>query len=170
MNSKVFDKEEDIFCSCFDTPIGTIEMTANNSGISSLFFLDENKNNSINSSPLLIDAENQLKEYFAGTRKEFNLKIDLQGTKFQQMVWNKLLEIPFGMTISYLQLAKKIGNTKSIRAAGGANARNPLSIIVPCHRVIGNDGSLTGYGGGLWRKEWLLKHENKWFENNLFQE
>lgn len=101
----------------------------------------------------------QLGEYFAGRRREFDLPWRLHGTEFQQRVWNALMEIPYGSTWSYGELAKRLGNPKASRAVGLANGRNPISILVPCHRVIGADGSLTGYGGGLERKRWLLAHE-----------
>jgi methylated-DNA-[protein]-cysteine S-methyltransferase len=101
----------------------------------------------------------QLEEYFSGSRKEFDIPLDLQGTDFQKKVWTELLKIPYGTTISYKELAIRLGDLKCIRAAGTANGANPVSIIVPCHRVIGSDASLVGYGGGLWRKKWLLEHE-----------
>jgi methylated-DNA-[protein]-cysteine S-methyltransferase len=104
-------------------------------------------------------AVRQLNEYFAGTRRDFDLPLRLQGTPFQQRVWKSLTEIPYGETWSYGELAKRIGNPNASRAVGLANGRNPISILVPCHRVIGADGSLTGYGGGLDRKRWLLAHE-----------
>jgi len=104
----------------------------------------------------------QFDEYFSGKRKIFDLPIKQSGTLFQEKVWNELIKIPFGKTISYLQLSQKIGNVKLIRAVGTANGRNNLAIVVPCHRVIGSDGSLTGYAGGLSRKQWLLEHENKY--------
>ncbi len=104
-------------------------------------------------------AARQLNEYFAGTRREFDLPLRLQGTKFQQRVWQALTEIPYGVTVSYGEQAKRIGNSNASRAVGLANGRNPISIVVPCHRVIGANGSLTGYGGGLERKRWLLAHE-----------
>jgi methylated-DNA-[protein]-cysteine S-methyltransferase len=107
----------------------------------------------------LPQAVRQLSEYFAGTRREFDLPLRLEGTAFQQRVWRGLTEIPYGATWSYGQLAKRIGNPNASRAVGLANGRNPISILVPCHRVIGADGSLTGYGGGLERKRWLLAHE-----------
>ncbi len=108
----------------------------------------------------------QLNEYFSGKRKLFDLPIQQEGSAFQQKVWNELVKIPFGKTISYLQLAQRLGDAKSIRAAASANGRNKLNIVVPCHRVIGSDGSLIGYGGGLPRKKWLLEHEAK-FENGV---
>jgi methylated-DNA-[protein]-cysteine S-methyltransferase len=109
--------------------------------------------------PLLSAAVRQLTEYFAGTRREFDLPLRLQGTTFQTRVWRELSEIPYGQTWSYGQLAHRIEKPSASRAVGLANGRNPISILVPCHRVIGADGSLTGYGGGLERKRWLLAHE-----------
>jgi methylated-DNA-[protein]-cysteine S-methyltransferase len=102
-----------------------------------------------------------LEEYFTGKRIVFDLSIYAHGTNFQQTVWEKLVQIPFAKTITYLQLAKRLGNVKSIRAAASANGKNPLAIIIPCHRVVGVDGKLTGYAGGLHRKQWLLEHEAK---------
>jgi methylated-DNA-[protein]-cysteine S-methyltransferase len=104
----------------------------------------------------------QLDEYFEGSRKDFDFPFRQKGTPFQLGVWDELLNIPYGKTISYLQLSQRLGNVKAIRAVGTANGRNNLPIVVPCHRVIGSNGSLTGYGGGLWRKQWLLEHENKY--------
>lgn len=113
-------------------------------------------------------ASVQLREYFSGTRTSFSFKIAPEGTEFQKKVWKQLLEIPFGRTVSYLDLAKELGDVKAIRAVASANGRNPLWIAVPCHRVIGTDGSLTGYAGGLWRKKWLLEHENPPIQTSLF--
>ena len=118
--------------------------------------------------PLLADAARQLAEYFAGGRLEFDLPLQLIGTPFQRQVWNALAEIPYGETWSYAQLARRIGNPKACRAVGLANGSNPISIIVPCHRVIGANGSLTGYGGGLERKRWLLAHERQRDPGGLF--
>src|ERR1700690_2867719 len=112
-------------------------------------------------------AARQLAEYFAGARRVFDLPLALHGTPFQQRVWRALTEIPYGETWSYGQLAKRIGNPKASRAVGLANGSNPISILVPCHRVIGADGSLTGYGGGMERKQWLLRHEGFAGRNNL---
>lgn len=111
--------------------------------------------------PLLKKCIVQLDEYFAGNRKNFDLPIYQDGTAFQKNVWNALTNIPYGQTISYLELAKRINNIKAIRAVGTTNGSNNIAIIVPCHRVIGSNGNLTGYGGGLWRKKWLLDHEAK---------
>lgn len=101
----------------------------------------------------------QLEEYFRRARKEFSISLQLQGTDFEKQVWKTLFDIPYGTTRTYMDIAKAIGNTKAVRAVGLANGKNPIAIIIPCHRVIGSDGRLTGYGGGIWRKKWLLKHE-----------
>jgi methylated-DNA-[protein]-cysteine S-methyltransferase len=103
----------------------------------------------------------QLDEYFAGKRKEFNLPISQKGSPFQENVWNHLLKIPFGKTVSYLHLSKQVGDVKAIRAIASTNGKNNIAIVVPCHRVIGSDAKLVGYAGGLWRKKWLLEHEAK---------
>ena len=110
----------------------------------------------------------QLKEYFQGKRTSFNLLLNPQGTKFQKLVWKGLSTIPYGKTISYLAQSKKIGDIKAVRAVAAANGKNPISIIIPCHRVIGSDGSLTGYAGGVWRKKWLLDFENPLKQLSLF--
>jgi O-6-methylguanine DNA methyltransferase len=116
-------------------------------------------NSSAGETPVLDNAIRQLREYFDGRRKKFDIPIRLAGTLFQQQVWNGLLKIPYGQTESYGSLAERLGKPSASRAVGHANGQNPISIIVPCHRVIGKDGSLTGYGGELWRKKWLLEHE-----------
>lgn len=126
-------------------------------------FEDENPGTTSKKIPVsLLEAKKQLEEYFSGKRKIFDLPLKQEGTGFQQKVWNELCNIPFGETISYHELSKRIGDVKAIRAAGTANGKNKLSIVVPCHRVIGSDGSLTGYEGGLHRKQWLLRHEGSW--------
>ena len=116
----------------------------------------------------LLECVTQLKEYFNNTRKEFDLKLNPQGTVFQHSVWKELLNIPFGKTRSYLEQTKKIGDVKAIRAVASANGKNPLWFVIPCHRVIGSDGSLTGYAGGVWRKKWLLEHECGVIQQTLF--
>lgn len=110
---------------------------------------------------LLQEAAEQLRQYFAGERQTFNLPLAAPGTTFQQQVWHQLRQIPFGHTQSYGELAQRLGNKNAMRAVGAANGRNPIAIIVPCHRVIGADGKLTGYAGGLDRKIWLLQHEQR---------
>lgn len=143
------------------SPLGLIKIIANASGIIQIDFVDkkmktvsqktENKH--------LKECIKQIDEYFQGKRKKFELKLNLQGTDFQKIVWKELLKIPFGKTISYGEVAKRIKNPKAVRAVGQAIGKNPISIVVPCHRVIGSDGNLTGYASGLHRKKWLLKHE-----------
>lgn len=144
-----------------DSPLGKIEIKGDTFGISSIHFLDSEENVVSKTIPSeLKEAVHQLDQYFKGERKEFNIKLSPQGTDFQKKVWSQLLKIPFGKTATYQQMAAKLGNPKVIRAAASANGKNPISIIIPCHRVIGTNGSLTGYAGGLQRKKWLLEHEN----------
>jgi AraC family transcriptional regulator of adaptative response/methylated-DNA-[protein]-cysteine methyltransferase len=111
------------------------------------------------SHPHLSRLREQLEEYFRGERRRFDVPLDLGGTAFQQSVWSRLQGIPFGGTRSYVEVASQVGKRDAVRAVGQANGRNPVAIVVPCHRVVGADGSLSGYGGGLWRKRWLLEHE-----------
>ena len=149
------------------TPLGIAKIIGDNQGISEISVLDEGDiSKSIPKE--LKEVVAQLKDYFSGKRNDFELKLNPKGTHFQQKVWQELGNIPFGKTITYLDLAKKLGDPKVIRAAASANGKNPLWIIVPCHRVIGTDGSLTGYAGGLWRKKWLLEHENPTNQQSLF--
>lgn len=120
------------------------------------------------SDPTLSGVRVQLEEYFAGTRLDFALPMSAKGTEFQQRVWAALLEIPFGETRSYGEQARAIGDYKAVRAVGLANGKNPIPVIVPCHRVIGADGSMTGFGGGIERKKWLLAHEARYRSKTLF--
>lgn len=140
------------------SPVGTIEITGSDEGIRSVIFLD-NEIKQTTVPKCLQECVGQLHEYFNGKRKLFDLKLDPHGTEFQLNVWQKLQQIPFGKTISYLDLARMTGSETNTRAVGNANGKNKINIIVPCHRVIGSNGKLTGYGGGLWRKEILLKLE-----------
>ena len=117
---------------------------------------------------LLQDCVYQLNEYFEGKRQTFSLKLNPQGTDFQQKVWKALQTIPYGTTTTYLKLSQQLGDVKAIRAVANANGKNPLWIVIPCHRVIGSDGSLTGYAGGLHRKQWLLEHESPYKQQTLF--
>lgn len=142
-----------------DTPVGPLLISGTTHFINAVSFTDEPVVDFPKAPALLLDCAQQLYEYFAGDRKVFELPISQDGTEFQQTVWQQLLAIPFGQTISYQQLARRIHNPKSIRAVGTTNGKNRLAIIVPCHRVIGSNGTLTGYAGGLWRKRWLLEHE-----------
>ena len=146
-----------MFIDYFESPIGTIELTATENGLSSLYF--RAKKHPPKSTPLFAKVKQQLSEYFAQQRTTFDIALDLKGTDFQQQVWAQLLTIPSGETSTYAQIAKTLDRPKAVRAVGAANGKNPISIIVPCHRVIGSNGKLTGYAGGLERKQWLLEHE-----------
>ena len=150
------------------TPLGTCKICGDNNGISSISIIEQQENISDNVPKEFRDCVHQLDEYFQGKRKDFDLKLNLNGTDFQKKVWNSLLQIPYGKTTTYLDQAKTLGGIKAIRAVASANGKNPLWIVIPCHRVIGSDGSLTGYAGGLWRKKWLLAHENPVKQTSLF--
>lgn len=152
----------------YKTPIGTAKIVGNKNGISALYVIDEEIKTSAVIPKYLQNCVQQLDEYFNGTRTAFNLKLNLQGTDFQQRVWKELLNVPYGETRTYLEQSKKLGDPKAIRAVASANGKNPIWIIIPCHRIIGSDGSLTGYAGGLWRKKWLLEHENPSMQQALF--
>jgi methylated-DNA-[protein]-cysteine S-methyltransferase len=143
----------------YRTPVGIARITSDDDFITSIKILNEDIEESSTDSTVLKMAVQQLDEYFAGERKVFDLPINQEGTEFQQQVWRQLLQIEYGKTISYLQQSKLMNNPLGIRAIAAANGKNNLWVVVPCHRVIGSDGSLTGYAGGLWRKQWLLDHE-----------
>lgn len=151
-----------------NTPLGFAEIQGDENGISKIHILNDETPLSNEIPEELKDAVNQLHEYFEGSRTNFSLKLNPSGTEFQKKVWQELQEIPFGKSCSYLDLSKKLGDVKAIRAVASANGKNPLWIVIPCHRVIGTDGSLTGYAGGLWRKKWLLEHENPVKQKSLF--
>jgi methylated-DNA-[protein]-cysteine S-methyltransferase len=147
-----------------DSPLGQVTLQANNEGLLGMWFethttLPNELGNEQANHPVLCQAETELSAYFKGDLKVFTTPISASGTVFQKQVWHALTSIPYGETWSYQQLADAIGNPKAVRAVGLANGKNPVSVIVPCHRVIGKNGKLTGYAGGLARKEWLLKHE-----------
>jgi len=150
------------------TPIGSIEIKGDGLGLQSIHFMDTEVATSEVIPEALLSAVTQLKEYFNKTRTQFQLKLNPEGTDFQKKVWRQLETIPFGKTTSYQRLANKLGDPKVIRAAASANGKNPIAIVIPCHRVIGNDGSLTGYAGGLHRKKWLLEHESPVKQGKLF--
>ena len=151
-----------------NTPLGFTEIQGDENGISKIHVMNEDVEISTKIPKELKEAVLQLQDYFAGKRTTFTFKLNPSGTDFQKKVWDELLHIPFGKTCSYLDLSKKLGDVKAIRAVASANGKNPLWIVVPCHRVIGTDGSLTGYAGGLWRKKWLLEHENPTLQESLF--
>ncbi|WBX76392.1 methylated-DNA--[protein]-cysteine S-methyltransferase [Tenacibaculum ovolyticum] len=158
----------------YKTPIGTAKIVGNENGIQSVSVLDDDFSTPLeitktkNIPICLQNCVTQLEEYFAGTRTVFDLKLNPQGTDFQQTVWNELLNISFGKSNTYLEQTKQIGDPKAIRAVASANGKNPIWIIIPCHRVIGSNGSLTGYAGGIWRKKWLLEHESGCKQQTLF--
>lgn len=143
----------------YSSPIGHILITGTEASITTVLFCDEPGQESGNLPAVIKSCIQQLDEYFSGNRKSFELPLQPAGTSFQQQVWQQLISIDFGRTASYMDIARAVSGEKAIRAIGAANGRNPICVIVPCHRVIGSDGSLTGYAGGLWRKEWLLQHE-----------
>ena len=147
----------------YASPLGILQLLEEEGKLTAVLFMNDSpiKETETTSSAVLLETMLQLDEYFAGRRKEFNLPLNPAGTGFQQKVWQQLLQIPFAETITYLHMAKRLGNVKSIRAAASANGKNPLAIIIPCHRVVGANGQLTGYAGGLHRKQWLLEHEAK---------
>jgi len=149
------------------TPLGIAQISGDENGISIISILTDGEI-TLKIPKNLKEATQQLQEYFDGKRTQFTFKLHPNGTDFQQKVWQALLEIPYGKTCSYMDLSKKLGDVKAIRAVASANGKNPLWIVVPCHRVIGTDGSLTGYAGGLWRKKWLLEHENPSTQQSLF--
>ncbi|MFT6870953.1 MAG: methylated-DNA-[protein]-cysteine S-methyltransferase [Paraglaciecola sp.] len=156
----------------FKTPIGTAKIVGDQNGIQSITVLDDDAISEdllkAKTPECLQDCVVQLEEYFNGKRASFNLTVNPKGTKFQIKVWKSLLKIKFGKTKSYLEQSKALGDIKAIRAVASANGKNPIWIIIPCHRVIGSDGSLTGYAGGIWRKKWLIAHENPVKQQSLF--
>ncbi|ACU60403.1 methylated-DNA--[protein]-cysteine S-methyltransferase [Chitinophaga pinensis] len=143
------------------TPVGSLTIIGNDHAINTLTFKEGRVPTQEPLSDIMLQCVEEINAYFAGSLQGFNFPVAQPGTEFQQTVWQQLKDIPYGQTISYLQLAKRINNPKSIRAVGTTNGKNRIAIVVPCHRVIGSDGSLTGYAGGLWRKKWLLEHEIK---------
>lgn len=152
------------------TPLGITRLISDEIGITEITVLNDASDDILttNIPESLQKCAQQLHEYFEGIRTDFELQLAPKGTEFQQKVWKALHEIPYGKTCSYLDLSKKLGDIKAIRAVAAANGKNPLWIVTPCHRVIGSDGSLTGYAGGLWRKKWLLDHENPVKQQSLF--
>ena len=149
-------------------PVGTLKLVASARGLAAILWENDDPNRvrlgameEHPSHPVLVEAQHQLTAYFSGNLTEFSLPLDFAGTEFQQQVWNALLTIPFGETRNYAQIAQQIGNPKAVRAVGAANGKNPISIVAPCHRVIGADGTLTGFAGGLAAKACLLEIESK---------
>ena len=151
-----------------ETPLGHAKITGDANGIARVSIGDTTGELSELIPEDLLDCVTQLKAYFREELQDFDLKLNPSGTDFQKRVWQQLQQIPFGKTCSYLELSKKLGDPKAIRAVANANGKNPLWIIIPCHRVIGSDGSLTGYAGGLHRKQWLINHESENKQQTLF--
>jgi methylated-DNA-[protein]-cysteine S-methyltransferase len=150
----------------YQSPVGLLRISGTANYISAIHFIDHLEDQdkdrpSQELAPIFIQCVEQLIQYFQGVRRQFEFPIHQEGTGFQRSVWNELLGIPFGKTISYLELSRRLGDPKVIRAAAAANGRNNVSIVIPCHRVVGSKNELVGYGGGLWRKRWLLQHEAK---------
>ena len=163
MDRRTIKQPKSYFYKIMHSPVGDLKLVASDAGLAAILWENDDPqrvrlNIACENSkhPVLINAENQLKEYFSGKRNAFDLKLDFAGTEFQRKVWAALLTIPFGETRSYGQIAKQIGNPKAVRAVGAANGKNPISIIAPCHRVIGSNGKLTGFAGGLEIKAHLL--------------
>ena len=160
---------ENVFKAYYESEPGLIEITAGETGIITLYFTKKKSNLKSDSKSFpvhLKECIRQLDEYFKGKRMTFDLPLIISGTDFQKKVWNELKKIPFGKTASYKEIALKAGNIKAVRAIGNANNKNKIAVIIPCHRVIGSDGKLSGYAGGVKRKKWLLEHERNSLINN----
>jgi methylated-DNA-[protein]-cysteine S-methyltransferase len=151
----------ELFSSSYSSPLGRIKLQCSGTHLVSASFIDTEENWIEDHHSILEQTTLQMKAYFEGNLRSFNIPMSQNGTEFQNKVWELLYGIPYGKTISYNDLAKQYGDVKAIRAVASANGRNKIAIIIPCHRVIGSDRSLTGYAGGLWRKKWLLDHEAK---------
>lgn len=145
----------------YHSPLGWIELKSENEALRSLIFVDEHVKSEDQSDVFFQTCIDQLSVYFKGSLQNFNLPISYSGTSFQIQIWEELKNVAYGETASYEELSKRVNNLKAIRAVANANAQNKFHILVPCHRIIGKNGSLTGYAGGIWRKQWLLDHEAK---------
>lgn len=154
------------FCTTIECPLGYVKIEGNSEVICSISFSDFNSTDTEFQPDIARKACYQLEQYFLGKLQVFSLPIHQQGTEFQQKVWAQLKDIPYGKTCSYMAIARKLNNPKSIRAVGNSNGKNSLAIVIPCHRVIGESGKLVGYAAGLERKKWLLQHEAK-FANGV---
>ncbi len=153
---------DNLYYTYYQSPVGMLKIGGTDHYIAELSFIDNNNpvtHGEPGISEVMHQCTEELIEFFNGKRKEFDIPVHQEGTVFQQRVWGELLNIPFGKTLSYLDLSKRLGDVKVVRAAASTNGKNKICIIVPCHRVIGSDKSLIGYSGGLWRKKWLLQHE-----------
>ena len=156
------DNENLNYVAYWQSPVGLVEVVGDDIAVHSVLFVEEKRREQTGTlSDTVKECVKQLSEYFDGRRRDFDLSMAQKGTDFQQRVWTELMNIPFGKTVSYMQMAKALGDPKCIRAAGTANGKNQIAVIVPCHRVVGANGTLVGYAGGLNRKRWLLEHEAK---------
>ncbi|MGH1486910.1 MAG: methylated-DNA--[protein]-cysteine S-methyltransferase [Cellvibrionaceae bacterium] len=162
-----------IYVTYINSPVGMVQIRASEKGITHVTFIDESGvdesdvdklSDTFETNATIKKCAQQLKEYFYGQRKSFDLPLDWEGTVFQQSIWQSLLDVPFGAVASYSDIATAVNNPKAVRAVGAANGKNPIAIIVPCHRIIGSNGTLTGYAGGMDRKAWLLSHEGAEFK------
>ena len=144
---------------CHHSQIGSLEVVGNQKGILTIIFGADEFETDRNMPAPMAECLRQLTEYFKGRRQKFSIPLLLEGTDFQKAVWRQLQKIPFGQTASYGDVARAVGSPRAFRAVGNANNKNPIPLIIPCHRVIGSDGKLVGFGGGIWRKHWLLEHE-----------
>ncbi|GJM29675.1 MAG: methylated-DNA--protein-cysteine methyltransferase [Cyclobacteriaceae bacterium] len=167
VKNKIFC-EMNTFHSFMNSPVGPLEVSSTETDIIEIKFSQDFRISNQQIPGILKECIKQLDLYFSGVLKEFNLPLKPTGTDFQQRVWQKLRSIPFGSTISYLELAQSLGDQKAIRAVAAANGRNRIPVIIPCHRVIGSNGSLVGFAGGLANKEWLLHHEGALSQTSLF--
>ncbi|MGD2036511.1 MAG: methylated-DNA--[protein]-cysteine S-methyltransferase [Desulfobacterales bacterium] len=149
------------FRACHHSEIGPIEIVGNQKGILAVTFGADEFEIDRNLPAIMTECLRQMTEYFKGRRQKFSVPLIMEGTNFQKAVWRQLQKIPFGRTASYGDVARAVGSPRAFRAVGNANNKNPISLIIPCHRVIGSDGKLVGFGGGVWRKEWLLEHEKR---------
>lgn len=162
------EKQSDFYKDILKSPVGTLEITATDKGIREIVFAEGPATGNSKLNEHIEHCKSELDEYFSGGLKYFTVPLDISGTEFQKLVWMTLLTIPYGETASYLEVAAMIGDRNSLRAVGLANNKNSIPVIIPCHRVVGKDGKLVGYAGGLWRKHWLLNHE-KTFSNTEMQ-
>ena len=153
------DQEARLFKTYYKSPIGAIEILGTKEGVVSVNFVEGRVRSDAKIPRVITACRKQIDEYFRGKRKNFSLSLLSHGTDFQKSVWDQLMKVPYGKTASYGAIAKSIRSPNAFRAVGNANNKNPLAIVVPCHRIIGSNGNLIGYGGGLWRKIWLLEHE-----------
>lgn len=144
---------------CYLSQIGPIEIMGRQKGILTITFAKKEFSPDPNLPECMAECLQQLDEYFKGKRRKFNVPLLLKGTEFQKAVWRQLQKIPYGQTASYGDVARAVGSPRAFRAVGNANNKNPIPLIIPCHRVIGSDGRLVGFGNGIWRKKWLLEHE-----------